>query len=311
MSTSKPINAVLPPLAILASAALWGSLWIPLREIQGAGLSGVWGALMVYGAPMLLMLPFLVFGRGRFGRFGLMALWVGATSGICNTFYAVGVTYGEIGKVVLLFYLNPIWSALLERLVLKVPITRSRQATIALGFAGMVVLVGGGTGLPIPRNLAEWSGVFASIFWALSLIGMRVSGAGDIIPKTFFQFLFGLLTASVLLMAGWFPGDLLPPGDLLLQALPWVALTVLIWIVPAMVSSFWGVSFMSPTRASILFMLEAVVGVVSAALLTSEPFGWREMLGGILILGAGLLDILVAGGGHESGERQETQAVAE
>jgi drug/metabolite transporter (DMT)-like permease len=38
-------------------------------------------------------------------------------------------------------------------------------------------------------------------------------------------------------------------------------------------------------------MIEAVVGVVSAAILTNEPFGWREIIGGVLILGAGLLDV--------------------
>jgi len=308
---AKSSSGILPPIAILISAAFWGSLWIPLRQIEGAGLSGVWASVLVYGAPALLMLPLLVFGRGRFGRFGLLAFWVGATSGICNTFYTLGVIYGDVGKVVLLFYLNPVWSALLERILLKTPISRSRQATILLGFVGMAVLVGNSSGLPIPRNLAEWFGVFASIFWAASLVGMRFSGSGNMIPKTFFQFLFGLLSSALILLLGWFPGDMLPSVAPLIGALPWIAVAVLIWIIPAMILSFWAVSFMSPTRASILFMLEAVVGVVSAALLTDEPFGWREIIGGLLILGAGLLDVLATGGGHQSGNGRKVEAAAE
>jgi drug/metabolite transporter (DMT)-like permease len=284
---------LLPALGILLSAALWGSLWIPLRQISGAGLSGVWAALMVYGAPLLVMLPLVLLGRGRLGHFGLAALWVGATSGICNTFYSVGVVYGEVGKVVLLFYLNPIWSAILERIILKTPITRVRLATIVIGFAGMAVLVGDETGIPLPHGLAEWFGVLASIFWALSLIGMALSGSAGIVPKTFFQFVFGLLTSSLLLATNWFPGAAYPQGGQLLTALPWVIAAVVLWVVPGMALSFWAVSLMSPTRAAILFMFEALVGVLSAAMLTDEPFGWREIIGGSMILGAGLLDVIM------------------
>jgi drug/metabolite transporter (DMT)-like permease len=46
----------------------------------------------------------------------------------------------------------------------------------------------------------------------------------------------------------------------------------------------------------ILLMIEAVVGAASAALLTDEPFGAREAIGGTLVIAAGVVDILWAGG---------------
>jgi drug/metabolite transporter (DMT)-like permease len=295
-------STLLPSLAIILSAILWGSLWIPLRQISAAGLSGVWAALAVYGAPLFFMLPLIMLRRGRLGKFGVAAFWVGATSGICNTFYAIGVVYGDVGKVVLLFYLNPIWSAILERLILKVPITRARLTTIAIGFSGMAVLVGSEGGFPLPHGLAEWFGVLASIFWALSLIGMALSGSAGIIPKTFFQFVFGLLTSAAILSMQWFNGDLFPQVSQLTAASPWILGAVILWIIPGMALSFWAVGLMSPTRAAILFMVEALVGVLSAALLTDEPFGWREIVGGLMILGAGLLDVI-------AGARQDRRAV--
>lgn len=310
MSPRPTRSMLLPTFGILLSAMLWGSLWIPLRQISNAGLSGVWAALMVYGAPLLVMVPIVLLGRGRLGHFGLAALWVGATSGICNTFYSIGVVYGEVGKVVLLFYLNPIWSAILERLILKTPITRARLVTIVIGFAGMAILVGDENGIPLPHGLAEWFGVLASIFWALSLIGMAMSGSAGIIPKTFFQFVFGLLTSSFILVLHWLPGATYPQGDQLLVALPWVIAAVALWVVPGMALSFWAVSLMSPTRAAILFMFEALVGVLSAAILTDEPFGWREIIGGSMILGAGLLDVMV-GAKHQAptANRQQLEGV--
>ena len=292
-------SSILPSLAILLSAVLWGSLWFPVRQVSSAGFAGAWSAMMVYGAPLLVLLPVVLIGRGRLGQFGWAAFWVGATSGICNTFYSVGVVYGAVGKIVLLFYLNPIWSAILERVILKTPITKARLATIIIGFAGMAVLVGDENGVPLPHNLAEWFAVFASIFWALSLIGMALSGSGSVIPKTFYQFLFGLLTSGAILLLNLFPGEQVPAASQFVPALPWIVAAVMIWIIPGMGLSFWAVGRMSPTRAAILFMLEAVVGVVSAAILTNEPFGWREIIGGLMILGAGLLDV-VAGAHAQS-----------
>lgn len=292
MASRASSASLLTSCAILVSAALWGSVWIPLRQIAEAGVSGVWASLLVYGAPLIVMLPLVVLGRGRLGHFGLAALWVGATAGICNTFYAIGVVYGAVGKVVLLFYLNPIWSAILEWLVLKTPISRLRLVTIILGLIGMAVLVGNEGGVPLPHGLAEWFGVLASVFWAFSLIGMARSGSAGVIPKTFFQFLFGLLTSGAIVLLQWFPGQLVPPASALMAASPWALGAVLLWIIPGMALSFWAVGRTSPTRAAILFMFEAVVGVSSAALLTDEPFGWREIIGGLMILSAGLLDIV-------------------
>ncbi|MDY0882932.1 DMT family transporter [Dongia soli] len=294
---NKKNGTTLPTIAVLIAAALWGSFWIPLRQITETGISGAWATILVYGGPLVLMLPIVAFRGKRAGSFGWGALWVGAASGICNTFYGMGFIEGEVSKVMLLFYLNPIWAALLERTILKTPIVRSRQLTILLGFLGMAVLVSGnGSVLPLPRNISEWFGVIAGFFWALSMVGMRYSGEGDIIPKSCYQFLFGLVGCGIILFSGLFPGELWPQPGQLAAAMPWTVITVFLWIFPTMVLAFWGISFMSPSKASILFMLEAIVGVVSAAIFTDEPFGWREIVGGLLILSAALFDILFTGG---------------
>jgi hypothetical protein len=41
-----------------------------------------------------------------------------------------------------------------------------------------------------------------------------------------------------------------------------------------------------------LFMVEVVVGVVTAAIWTDYPFGWREGIGGLVILSAGVVEVL-------------------
>ena len=44
--------------------------------------------------------------------------------------------------------------------------------------------------------------------------------------------------------------------------------------------------------SSILFLAEIIVGVVSASILTNEPFGWRETIGSILIILGGVIEVV-------------------
>jgi drug/metabolite transporter (DMT)-like permease len=54
----------------------------------------------------------------------------------------------------------------------------------------------------------------------------------------------------------------------------------------------WGSQRVDPGRVGLLLMTECVVGTASAALFSGEPFGWREALGSVLILGAGTVEVV-------------------
>ena len=62
-------------------------------------------------------------------------------------------------------------------------------------------------------------------------------------------------------------------------------------LLPVITLTIFGASRLDPGRIAILLMLEIVVGLSSAALLTDEPFGPRELIGAVLILGASGVEI--------------------
>ncbi len=64
-------------------------------------------------------------------------------------------------------------------------------------------------------------------------------------------------------------------------------------------------SSLDPAKVSILLTLEVVVGLTTAALLTDEPFGAREMIGAVLIVAAGLVEIRHVPA-HRPGESSKT-----
>ena len=54
---SKPASPVLPVLALLAGATLWGVIWYPMRLLETAGLNGVWLTLILYASALVFSLP--------------------------------------------------------------------------------------------------------------------------------------------------------------------------------------------------------------------------------------------------------------
>ena len=63
-----------------------------------------------------------------------------------------------------------------------------------------------------------------------------------------------------------------------------------IWQLLCVLPVLWGAGPLGPARVSFLLLLEIIAATVSAALWAGEPFGWPEIVGGVLILACGLLE---------------------
>jgi len=273
--------------AILVSTLLWGTLWIPLRHLDDAGSGGPWATTAGFTMPLVVLLPFGVIRRRPIADAGWPLFRAGVLMAACIALYAEALLRGHVARVILLFYLTPVWSTLLARVSLGERITGARLATIALGLAGMLVVFGSGTGLPVPRVAAEWMGLFSGFLWGWSMVALRrVAPEASEFDKVFVQFLFlGLLFAVFGLVPGGRPWTV-PTSDVVLRGAPWLLVLGLLWMPLVVWLTVFGGSRVEPGRVAVLLMLEVVVGLVSAAALTREPFGPREVLGAVFIVGA-------------------------
>jgi drug/metabolite transporter (DMT)-like permease len=281
--------------AILGSAVLWGTLWIPLRQIHDVELSRTWATTLSFLLPLVLLAPFAL---GRWQRIA-SGRWELGTTGfwlaLAIALYAEGVVRGQVARVVLLFYLTPVWSTLFARWLLGEPITGRRIATILLGLAGMVVLFGAEAGIPMPRAGAEWMGLVAGVAWALSMVHVNRTASHPPFDRVLAQFAFlGPLFLLVTLIPGGESAGSFPVGALV-GAAPRMGVLGLIWMLPVVWLTIFGASRLEPGRVAILLMLEILVTLTTAALLTDEPFGRRELGGAVLILAASGVEL------HRSG----------
>ena len=82
------------------------------------------------------------------------------------------------------------------------------------------------------------------------------------------------------------------PRDAVISVAPWVLFATL-YIMPTLTMTLWPATVLVPAKAGLLLMTEVVVGTLSAALLSGEPFGLREAVGCILITGALVAEVIM------------------
>lgn len=270
---------------MLLSALLWGTLWIPVRRMQAGEAGAAWITTLGFLVPLVVLLPGAL-RRGRRTREALRQ--VGPTCfwlALGIALYTEGLARGQIARVILLFYLTPVWSTLLARIVLGVPVTGRRLATIALGLGGMLVIFGPGTGAASPSGAGEGMGLAAGLTWAVALVGFRRDGVPRIFDRVFAHFVF---LGPLFLLAAWLPGGGAERFALHVdpRSLAWLLAFALVWMLPVVWLTVYGAAGVEPGRFAVLLMLEIAVGLATAALLTDEPFGVREAAGAALVLGA-------------------------
>jgi len=277
---------------IAVSGVLWGLFWIPFRAVGEAGLAGGWASLAFYLGATLILLPGAFVRRRQLASAGTGLIFTGAVAGAAFSLYATALLLTEVVRVLLLFYLTPVWGTLLGRLLLGERITPYRGAALVLGLAGLIVILGFEGGVPLPRNTGDWMALAAGFAWAWGSLRIYMQPEIQAYETTFAFFAGGaLVTAAVALapLAANQPG---PDVSALAAAWPWLLLLVVVFGVPPVWMTLWGAARLTPGRVGILLMGEVAVGIISAALWSGEPFGAREAAGAALIVGAALVEVM-------------------
>jgi drug/metabolite transporter (DMT)-like permease len=205
-------------------------------------------------------------------------------------FYSVGFAYGRVAIVILLFYLTPVWSTLIARYVLGWRTPRLRMAAMAVGIAGLGVMLGADGRAPVPREAGEWLGLLSGMCWALATTGIRTRSR---LEPAGAAFVFALGACLGTLALAPFLGS--PPDwtalDTLAPVLGWAVFAGGLWWALSVASLMWATPRLDPARVGILLMAEVLVGTASAALLAGEHVSGPEMAGGALVLLAGVLEL--------------------
>ena len=273
-------------LASLYAGLAYGLYWIPLRALEDAGLPEVLPALM-------FNLGGLIAWRWRnFVTAPLSFHVTGVFLGLSIVTYTNAFLYTEVVHVLILFYLTPIWGFLLARVVLGELITPIRGLSILLGIGGMLTIFGIDSGIPLPSNVGDWLALVGGILWAIASLRMLMGEQSPVDYALWFFLWNGIAAIAVTLFFFGHGGAELPELATFTGVLPWLIPLALVLIIPAGFAVIYGPTQLNPGIAGILFMVEIGVGTITASIMTDEPFGWRELLGVLMITSAALIEPL-------------------
>jgi len=279
---SKQSHIILPVLALLLGATLWGVFWYPLRLLEQNGLVGLWATLLIYGAALVVGLPVVLRRRYPLVRPGLL-LVLALVSAWCNIAFILAILEGNVVRVTLLFFLSPLWTVILSKLLLDEPLTRSARITLLLALVGaLVMLWDTEMGVPWPQGQADWLALSSGFAFALSNVLIRKMHDVEIWVKTVSTWCGAVTLSGIwILVAGISLPAVEPEVMVAALSLGAVGMVVMTLVV------LYGVTHMPAHRSAVILLFELVVGAVSAQLLTDEHVMVNEWVGGLLIVLAG------------------------
>jgi drug/metabolite transporter (DMT)-like permease len=285
MQASSQHTSVFAVVSLLVSATLWGMFWYPLRWLEQQGLQGVWITFLIYCGTLIYCIPIALRQYRAFGRHPWLLLLIGVSSGWCNIAFILAMLEGEVVRVILLFYLSPIWATLLARLVLKEQLNRNAYLLLLVALAGaMLMLWSPDTGYPWPQSRADWLGLSAGFAFALMNLFVHMCSQVKIQIKTVSAWLGVFLVAGMTLLVHHNPvGTMTPIAVIYAILIGMTLMGAMTWLV------VYGVTHMPVHRSAIILLFEIVVATLSTYLLTEERMSIREWLGGIAVIVAAYL----------------------
>lgn len=282
--------ATAPALALVLNAFIWGTSWWAFRQLHEAGLHPLWTTAAIYAMAVLAIAAARPAALRELLRTPVLWLILLA-SGTTNATFNWGVTVGDVVRVVLLFYLMPLWAVLLARLVLKEALTGPALLRVAMALAGALIVLWPENGQPLGAlQLTDLLGLVGGFSFALNNVLLRREAARSESARALAMFCGGTLVAGGL-------AALLASGAS--ASVPWPqAMGMGWWLFATALGSLFLLSNLAlqygaarlPANATAVIMLtEVLFASASAVALGAGVVTPTLALGGALIVGAALL----------------------
>jgi len=279
------MNSKYAVIVLTISSIGWGITWLPIRLINEMGLDSMQLILIAFSSAAIVALPWLFKEYSLWKHSLRFMIMIAIAGGFANAAFQTAIVHGDVIRVMILFYMLPVWSIIGGRLFLKEKIDGTRIIAAALCLTGAAII--------LDVLNASWQG----ISW-IDLLAIG-SGLGLAITNILFRFtqtvpLMSKVSVSfigcTIIIGSYF---LLSTNDAVLpnnQAVPMAIIYGAVWIVLITMGTQWAVTRMEAGRSSIILVMELVVAVASAAIIANANLGVNEMIGGAMVMAAALLE---------------------
>ncbi len=292
--------ALLPVAALLLNAFTWGVSWWPFRWLEGQGLHALWATALVYSVSVGVIVLWRPGAPGILWRSPRL-WWLIIASGTTNAAFNWAVTIGDVVRVVLLFYLMPVWAVLLARLLLGERLSAAAGLRVLLALAGAFIVLwpgapaahGAASAAPsgLGLSLADALGIIGGFSFALNNVLLRREAAAPEEARALAMFGGGVLVSALLASLLWAGGRIAGPPAVSLSWLPAAGLLAVAFLLGNLALQYGAARLPANTTAAVM-VAEVLFAAVSAVALGAGVVSWPLVLGGALIIAASLLSAL-------------------
>ena len=277
-------HSMLPIVGLLFASTMWGLIWYPLRLLEDNGLDGLWASALMYCGTMIVAIPVLARGWREWKQHPIMFFFMAIATGWTNIAFILAVLDGNVVRVLLLFYLSPLWATLLGVFFLGEQLSRRAMGILGIAMVGAIVMLWHESlGFPAPRDTADWLALSAGIAFAITNVLIHKLNHASIMVKTATGWLGVLFLAFILII--FTEQKLNVTTEVIAGA--WILGAVAMTLMN--IAVVYGVTNMPVHRSAIILLFEIVVGAVSSLMLTNEVIEVREWIGGGLVILAAYL----------------------
>lgn len=279
---------IFPRIALLISAVIWGLLWYPYRLLEQVGINGPNAATITYSIALLLGLT--VFRKSLQASHlsdnnPNLLFWIGLLAGCACMAYILGVIHGVVMRVLLLFYLAPLWTIIFSRLLLREKLSLHGYWVISISLTGATTMLWQpGSNFPLPSSYGDWMGLAGGLVFALSNVLIRKDQGHSVQLKS-------LAVWSGVVVVGISYSLFLPMPHAITEISldSWLLLLgtgLAVFVLSLLIQ--YGLTHVPANQAIVILLSELVVAAVATYLLTSESMTFREWIGGAMIVSASL-----------------------
>ncbi|MCH9639138.1 MAG: DMT family transporter [Betaproteobacteria bacterium] len=286
--SNEPQHKIIPILALLCGATIWGLVWYPYRLMEHAGVPGEISTGITYFVAFLLGLTFFhksVRPALIFNGQGHLLFYICFFAGWTNIAYIFGILLGEIMRVLLLFYLAPLWTIFFSWLLLNEKLSKYGYFVIALSLTGATTMLWQPHhNFPLPSSSGDWLGLLGGITFALVNVLVRKDQSHSIEVKSMAICLGAALVGFGCMLVMGSSLTSLEMSDNTWFLLLGVGLAMFMM---SMVLQY-GLTHTPANQAIVILLFELFVAAIAAYFLVNEAMSLMEWLGGIMIISASL-----------------------
>lgn len=258
---------------------------MPLKKFSELGLEGVSLIFITHTTLSLIIFPHILIKR-EIPKFSWSLIGIAAAGGMGIFSFTYALMYGDVVRVMVLFYLLPIWGVIGGRIFLGEHLGIQRWVGVFIALTGAYLILGGNHIFQSPPTWIDALALLSGMSFAANNILFRGGLHMALSAKLFAMFIGCSTITGAFLLAGLESA----PTHVAGSSWAWLVLYTFTWLLFANIGSQWAVERMEAGRSSIIIIVQLVAAVLSATIIGGETLRVLEWLGCLMVLCAAVME---------------------